>query len=1054
MKNLKKLSVVIFATLLSFNFTSCLDTDVSPVVEGIYQAQADLLNAEAQLALAEATLAEAEAALAMAEAMAEQLYAETDAMVQAANIADTEARTAAFLAEEEAQLARYVAQTALDAAYDEARNAIYLADQQARLDDYIADQAQALARAISELERAEATAANSLYEQQERFKNTMEQLARNLRSYANSDAYQYGSNYATAMGAIEALKEAKLLLVFEISEEELFMKNLTAGSEMTWAVYLAGLESDIMAEEATIASKEAFIERATEYVGSVPAMEDALEAAEDALEANEDAIDALVAERGEWNVASPTEGTGILGDINANYQAFLDEYDDMETALNSDTLDKEALEDELAVLDTITIPGLEAAILDYDAMTATLEAAVAAAEAVIGSPADGTNHATNHPEGSGLLEAIRVAYDSVWVPADAAYQKEVTALGKAVDAAIEDVDLATTTLASFTLDYNALFTSYQTAATNLAAAQAATNTVQLTADVANAESELVTATIAFDLVQMAYDDAKAVFEADPSGTEDVDGDHMNLDYDILGDFTEAVTYRRVKTWKSNDPFAIGGSFIPETYYAEEYNQAEMDAYDDVLVAATNTTGAISTTSPTNEGIGTYQIAALSDIYFWTAQATNTLSLADMLLSIGYVTSNVDDADISTAYFVEVSSDDSQTVNVTEFNLAVAALGEVIEKGFWVDVVSGTTVIGMVPDVAFTGTLTANQVLWNAGLKVVQLQYLLDNGVEALADVQAIYDEQKALFDLSDVTFAALTQAVADAKADLATAKAATADDTDVKAALAAWNALKDELGVDYGTPTATDLPITFDVHANDGLDGSASEPYIYTIAASAGYDSDDEDDEDGNAEDTLTAYAELWNAELALAIHDVMDLDDYEAALEQAMADVVDKTNKVAEFVILITRGQADLDALTDEYDALMATPFYAAMQVRLLEIADELTVLKAEWYVLNDEVDALQIELMFEDVVINTSSSTTAQVGAIQAEINACQTYVDATGPALLAKYAAQIAKGEVSVADMQANIEFWMDQIADIDAEIETKAAEAASYKALLLAVLATLG
>ena len=54
MKNLKKLSVVLFATLLSFNFTSCIDDGVSDAVDQVYLAQAEFLRAQAALKDAEA----------------------------------------------------------------------------------------------------------------------------------------------------------------------------------------------------------------------------------------------------------------------------------------------------------------------------------------------------------------------------------------------------------------------------------------------------------------------------------------------------------------------------------------------------------------------------------------------------------------------------------------------------------------------------------------------------------------------------------------------------------------------------------------------------------------------------------------------------------------------------------------------------------------------------------------------------------------------------------------------------------------------------------------
>ena len=87
MKNLKKLSVVLFATLLSFNFTSCIDDGVSDAVDQVYLAQAEFLRAQAalqeakaQVELAEATRLQALAAYELARAEVQLAYArETDA---------------------------------------------------------------------------------------------------------------------------------------------------------------------------------------------------------------------------------------------------------------------------------------------------------------------------------------------------------------------------------------------------------------------------------------------------------------------------------------------------------------------------------------------------------------------------------------------------------------------------------------------------------------------------------------------------------------------------------------------------------------------------------------------------------------------------------------------------------------------------------------------------------------------------------------------------------------------------------------------------------------
>jgi hypothetical protein len=63
-------------TLFSVTFTSCIDTDVDPIVEAIYANQAELLAAQASVQNAQATLLEAEAEYQLAQAAYELAMAE------------------------------------------------------------------------------------------------------------------------------------------------------------------------------------------------------------------------------------------------------------------------------------------------------------------------------------------------------------------------------------------------------------------------------------------------------------------------------------------------------------------------------------------------------------------------------------------------------------------------------------------------------------------------------------------------------------------------------------------------------------------------------------------------------------------------------------------------------------------------------------------------------------------------------------------------------------------------------------------------------------------
>ena len=144
MKNLKKLSAAfMLAALLSTSLTSCIDNEVSPVVEAIYANQAELLAAQTAVQNAEASLLEAQAnteasRAALLEAQANEAQANADA---------TTAETTADEARWTEELATLIEMNdiAVEAAQQELDNA------QAAFDAEMAELANDLAEAGAEL---------------------------------------------------------------------------------------------------------------------------------------------------------------------------------------------------------------------------------------------------------------------------------------------------------------------------------------------------------------------------------------------------------------------------------------------------------------------------------------------------------------------------------------------------------------------------------------------------------------------------------------------------------------------------------------------------------------------------------------------------------------------------------------------------------------------------------------------------------------------------------------------------------------------------------------
>ncbi|MHB1107974.1 MAG: hypothetical protein ACYCZ2_16585 [Lutibacter sp.] len=208
MKHLKKLSVVLMLTaLFSVTFTSCIDNEVSPLVEAIYEAQADLIAAQA-------SVQNAEAALKLAQAQQQ----EANAAYTAALTASVEIQNANATLENEQKLRVLIAQSDL----------------------------------------AVAQAQNSLVTAQAQFDIQMAILMAQLAEAGAVEAAAYAAKYALHVGNVNTLTSTLIGKKATLALKELM---LTGGvPNVSWTFYLAGLNADLDGLEGDLAANLAAID--------------------------------------------------------------------------------------------------------------------------------------------------------------------------------------------------------------------------------------------------------------------------------------------------------------------------------------------------------------------------------------------------------------------------------------------------------------------------------------------------------------------------------------------------------------------------------------------------------------------------------------------------------------------------------------------------------------------------------------------------------------------------------------------------------------------------
>ncbi len=253
--------------LFSVTFTSCIDNEVSPLVEAIYEAQADLIaaqagvqNAEAALLLAQAANQQANSALLAAQAAAATSIAQGQLAVLLANAGLTEAQAQAVLAAAEGDLAQALADAGLTDAIA-AQILADIADQVADAEYTAAVREQQLLVLAAQTSLDVASLQNDLAIAQITFQTQMAAAIAAMEAAGVQLAVGYAWDYAYAMQHANNLMSQLLEAQADLASAELMQ---TGG--VSWEFYLAQLEGEVAIKMAAKANLETAIADLEAYI--------------------------------------------------------------------------------------------------------------------------------------------------------------------------------------------------------------------------------------------------------------------------------------------------------------------------------------------------------------------------------------------------------------------------------------------------------------------------------------------------------------------------------------------------------------------------------------------------------------------------------------------------------------------------------------------------------------------------------------------------------------------------------------------------------------------
>ncbi|MFZ2429864.1 MAG: hypothetical protein WAW57_01810 [Lutibacter sp.] len=484
MKHLKKLSVVLMmTTLFSVSFTSCIDNEVSPVVEAIYEAQADLIAAQA-------AVQNAEAALLLAQANAVQAQAASDAQVNEdlaagqlaillANAGLTEAQAQAILSAAEGDLAQALA----DAGLTDAQAAMILAqvaNMEADAEYEAAVREQYLLQLAAETNLAVSEAENDLALAEVAFEAQMAAAIAQMEAAGAQLAVDYAYDYMWAMQHANGIMNDLLEAQADLANAELMQKGA-----VSWEFYLAQMQGNVATAMANKANLEDAIADLEAYIANPSTPEAIVSGLKAQSEVYQAAIDAKGIEmQVQYNkIMAIYDEAGVRDE-------FVLRYEDALAELNNAINEKTDRQDWILAAQN-DIDAWQLALDDYPTALAALELAVSDAEAAV-TAAEAALDAAN---------VAKWAADDVLAAADADLIDANTALSD-LNAELALLNLSYLNAIQDLADETALYNA------GLPAAQAALLAAQAT--LAAAEADVLVAQADYDAKQLA-------FEANPTG---------------------------------------------------------------------------------------------------------------------------------------------------------------------------------------------------------------------------------------------------------------------------------------------------------------------------------------------------------------------------------------------------------------------------------------------------------------------------------------------------------------------------------------------------------
>jgi len=299
MKKFKRFSVVLMITaLFSTSFTSCIDNEVSPLVEAIYSAQAGLMAAQTAVQNAEADLLTSQAAAAQA-----------NADLLAAQAAQVDAITAGIIA---------------DDAYDAA----------------VREQELRLLAVQTDLDVA--TAQNDLAEAQARFDILMAELMAQIQAAGADLAMTYAIAYDEAMTDANSTLSQKLTAEANLASAQLMLTE-DGTSLVSWTYFLAQLEAAVFTNQANVTALEAAIASMEAYMQDPATPEAQFTMWEDRIAE----LDALIAAKDAEKEAKMNEITA-LADLQDSRDEIVTRYEDALADLEDAQDDKQGFLDDIA----------------------------------------------------------------------------------------------------------------------------------------------------------------------------------------------------------------------------------------------------------------------------------------------------------------------------------------------------------------------------------------------------------------------------------------------------------------------------------------------------------------------------------------------------------------------------------------------------------------------------------------------------------------------------------------------------------------------------------